>query len=65
MLNLCALEEALKSLQFNNNRKNTTVRGYQNIESNVLTVRNWKTADRSRTSKRQHSGLGPEQSSLE
>ena len=38
MLNLCALEEALKSLQFNNNRKNMTVR-IADIESNVLTVR--------------------------
>lgn len=64
MLNLCALEEALKSLQFNNNRKNITVR-ITDIGSSVLTIRNWKTANRSRTSKRQHSGLGPEQSLLE
>lgn len=61
MLNLCASEEALESLQFNSNRKNITVR-IRDIGSKVLTIRNWKTANRSRTSKRQHSGLGPEQS---
>ena len=60
MLNLCASEEALKSLQCNN-RKNITVR-ITDIGSKVLTIRNWKTANRSKTSKRQHSGLGPEQS---
>lgn len=61
MLNLCASEEALESLQFNSNRKNITVR-IRDIGSKVLTIRSWKTANRSRTSKRQHSGLGPEQS---
>ena len=38
MLNLYSFQEALKSLQFNNNRKNMTVR-IADIESNVLTVR--------------------------